>query len=54
MLICRGGILLSWGGDVAGDAPEEPHEDEPELDEDIELVLCLLDGIPWLSLLFTV
>lgn len=54
MLICLGGILLSWGGEVAGDAPEEPHEDEPELDEDIELVLCLLDGIPWLSLLFTV
>jgi hypothetical protein len=53
MLICLGGILLSWGGEVAGDAPEEPHDDDPEFDEDMELVLFLLDGIPWLSLLFT-
>ena len=54
MLICLGGSLLSWGGEVAGDAPEDPQDDDPELEEDMELVLWRLFGIPWLSLFFTV
>ena len=48
MLTCLGGNLLSCGGDVAG----EPQLDDPELEEDIELVLCR-DGIPCTSLRFT-
>ena len=52
MLSCLGGSLVSFGGELAGDAPEEPHDEDPELDEDIELVLCL-DGIPWTSLRLT-
>lgn len=50
MLTCLGGNLLSCGGEVAG----EPQLDEPELEEDIELVLCLFEGMPWMSLLFTI
>ena len=50
MLTCLGGSLLSCGGEVAG----EPQLDEPEFEEDIELVLCLFEGIPWMSLLFTI
>ena len=46
MLSWRGGNLLSCGGDVAGDPFAEPHDEEPEFEEDIELVLCLFDGIP--------
>ena len=44
MLTCLGGSLLSWGGEVAG----EPQLEDPELELDIELVLCLLfsEGIP--------
>jgi len=45
MLSCLGGSLVSCGGELAGDAPDEPQDEDPELDEDIELVLCL-DGIP--------
>ena len=52
MLSCLGGSFVSCGGEFAGEAPEEPHDEEPELDEDIELVLCR-EGIPCTSLLFT-
>ena len=40
------------GGELAGDPPEEPQEEDPEWEEDIELVLCR-DGIPCTSLRFT-
>ena len=40
------------GGELAGDPPEEPQEEDPECEEDIELVLCR-DGIPCTSLRFT-
>ena len=55
MLSCLGGSLLSHpGGELEGEAPEDPQEEEPEpeLEEDIELVLCR-DGIPCTSLRFT-
>ena len=54
ILSCLGGNLLSVGGDVAGEPAEDPQDEDPELEEDIELVLWRLDGIPWLSLLFTI
>jgi len=46
MLACRGGILGSWGGELVGDPIEEPQDEDPELVEDIELVLCLAAGMP--------
>ena len=53
MLSCLGGSLLSHpGGELEGEAPEDPQDEEPELEEDIELVLCR-DGIPCTSLRFT-
>ena len=52
MLSCLGGSLLSCGGELAGDPPEDPHDEDPELEDDMELVLCR-DGIPCTSLRFT-
>ena len=54
MLTCLGGILVSEGGDVAGDPWDDPQELDPECEDDMELVLWRFDGIPWLSLLFTI
>ena len=39
ILSCLGGNLLSVGGDVAGEPAEDPQDEDPELEEDIELVL---------------
>ena len=39
ILSCLGGILLSLGGEVAGDPAEEPQDEDPELDDDMEFVL---------------
>ena len=39
---------------MAGEPAEDPQDEDPELEEDIELVLWRLEGIPWLSLLFTI
>ena len=46
MLAWRGGILGSWGGELVGDPIEDPQDEDPELVEDIELVLCLAAGMP--------
>ena len=48
-------MLLSPGGEEMEEGDEEPQEEEPELLEETELVLCLppVGGMPWASLLFT-
>ena len=49
----RGG--MSPGGEEMEEGEEEPHDEEPELVEETELVLWRpAGGIPWASLLFTV